>query len=124
MLDLFNFLEVLRPGAAMLRGYALDQEPAIVDALHSILATSPFRRMVTPGGHTMSVTTTNCGAAGWISGVRGYRYDSLDPLSGAPWPSMPAVFLELAVNAAAAAGYDGFAPDACLINRYDTSARL
>jgi hypothetical protein len=116
--------EVLRPGAAILRGYALDQEPAIVDALHSILETSPFRRMVTPGGHTMSVITTNCGAAGWISDVCGYRYAPLDPLSGAPWPSMPLVFLELAVNAAAAAGYDGFAPDACLINRYEPSARL
>jgi alkylated DNA repair dioxygenase AlkB len=76
MLDLFNFLdegrrfEVLRLGAAILRGYALDQERAIVDALHSILEASPFRRMVTPGDHTMSVTTTNCGAAGALASFR------------------------------------------------------
>ena len=32
---------------------------------------------------------------------------------------MPTVFTELATEAADWAGYDGFAPDACLINRYE-----
>ena len=62
---------------------------------------------------------TNCGAAGWVSRLRGYRYHPRDPLSGAPWPPMPTVFTELATEAADWAGYDGFAPDACLINRYE-----
>jgi alkylated DNA repair protein (DNA oxidative demethylase) len=64
MLDLFDSLdqsrryEVLRLGAVIMRGYSVDQEPAIVDELRSIVETSPFRRMVTLGGHTMSVTVT------------------------------------------------------------------
>jgi alkylated DNA repair dioxygenase AlkB len=62
---------------------------------------------------------TNCGAAGWVSRLRGYRYHPRDPLSGAPWPPMPTVFTERATEAADWAGYDGFAPDACLINRYE-----
>lgn len=37
---------------------------------------------------------------------------------------MPAVFAELATEAAASAGYQGFVPDACLINRYEPGARL
>ena len=37
---------------------------------------------------------------------------------------MPASFLTLADGAAAAAGYAGFAPDACLINRYEPGSRL
>lgn len=35
-----------------------------------------------------------------------------------------AVLRELAINAASAAGFDGFAPDACLINRYVPGARM
>src|SRR6202011_4234912 len=54
----------------------------------------------------------------------GYRYDSRDPLSGQPWPAMPPVFLELARSAALASGFPGFAPDACLLNRYEPGARL
>ncbi|EWS52873.1 Alpha-ketoglutarate-dependent dioxygenase AlkB [Methylibium sp. T29] len=37
---------------------------------------------------------------------------------------MPRRFGELAARAAAQAGYSGFAPDACLINRYEPGARL
>jgi alkylated DNA repair protein (DNA oxidative demethylase) len=80
--------------------------------------------MVTPGGYRMSVAMTNCGDFGWITDRSGYRYDALDPESGKPWPKMPAVFLDLAARAAAAAGYPGFVPDACLINRYEPGARL
>src|SRR5258708_19935622 len=37
---------------------------------------------------------------------------------------MPHVFADLAAQAAAGAGFDVFAPDACLINRYQPGARL
>ena len=40
----------------------------------------------------MSVAMTNCGAAGWVTDRRGYRYDRRDPASGLPWPPMPALF--------------------------------
>jgi DNA oxidative demethylase len=80
--------------------------------------------MVTPSGHRMSVAMTNCGTAGWVTDRTGYRYDSHDPETGRRWPSMPDVFADLAAQAAARAGFDGFAPDACLINRYETGARL
>src|SRR5256885_16951930 len=65
----------------------------------------------------MSVAMTNCGALGWTSDRRGYRYSAIDPLSGQPWPAMPAVFVRLAGEAAAAAGVDGFLPRACLLNQ-------
>src|SRR3546814_6541369 len=80
--------------------------------------------MITPGGFRMSVAMTNCGTAGWVSDRRGYHYDPVDPESGAPWPAMPEAFADLAARAAAAAGFDGFVPDACLINRYEPGARL
>jgi alkylated DNA repair protein (DNA oxidative demethylase) len=80
--------------------------------------------MLTPGGARMSVAMTNCGAVGWISDRRGYRYTSHDPDSGHAWPPLPAPIRALATLAAAAAGYADFEPDACLVNRYLPATRL
>ena len=114
----------LAPGAMLLRGFARRFEAPCVIALRRVAEVAPFRHMVTPGGHRMSVVMTNCGAAGWVTDRTGYRYESHDPESGRPWPPMPDVFANLAVEAAARAGFDGFAPDACLINRYEPGTRL
>ncbi len=116
--------ETLAEGAVLLRGFATGDAPALMAALDAILDAAPFRRMVTPGGHVMSVAMTNCGAQGWITDLRGYRYDARDPTTGRSWPAMPASFRALAERAAAAAGYAGFSPDAGLINRYEPGARL
>ncbi|SUA48981.1 Alpha-ketoglutarate-dependent dioxygenase AlkB [Oligella urethralis] len=80
--------------------------------------------MQTAGGHRMSVEMTNCGEWGWLSDEQGYRYVQLDPLSAKPWPSMPALFLKLACDAAATVGYEGFAANACLINRYRPGSKM
>src|ERR1700722_11824303 len=116
--------EQLAAGAWLLRGFALDRGPALVAAIEDISAAAPFRHLVTPGGFRMSVAMTNCGSLGWVSDRRGYRYDGCDPLSGKPWPPMPAVFLEMAQTAARAGGFPVFEPDACLINQYEPGARL
>ena len=96
----------------------------LIADIGAIVAQAPFRHMVTPGGHQMSVAMTNCGNAGWVTDRSGYRYDGVDPESRTPWPAMPASFRALAAEAAAEAGFDGFAPDACLINRYEPGARM
>ena len=114
----------LAPGAMLLRGFARRFETPCVDALRSIVEAAPFRHMVTPGGHRMSIAMTNCGTAGWVTDKTGYRYESHDPGTGRRWPAMPAVFVELAAQAAARAGFEGFTPDACLINRYEPGSRL
>jgi alkylated DNA repair protein (DNA oxidative demethylase) len=116
--------EPLAPGAWLLRAFAAPQAEALVAALEEVTRRSPFRFMTTPGGYRMSVAMTNCGAAGWITDRTGYRYDALDPATAAHWPAMPNVFREVATAAAAAAGFGSFAPDACLINRYEPGARL
>lgn len=116
--------EVLEPGAMVLRGFALAQAAALLQAVKRIEAPAPFRHLITPGGLRMSVAMTNCGALGWVSDRTGYRYDPIDPDSGQPWPAMPPLFRQLALDAAEAAGFPGFAPDACLINRYAPGTRL
>ena len=116
--------EVLAPGALLLRGLAASRAPELLADLQRVLAAAPWRHMTTPGGYRMSVAMTNCGALGWISDARGYRYDGIDPESGRSWPALPASFVELAAEAAAQAGFAGFAPDACLVNLYQPGARL
>ena len=116
--------EILAPGAVVLRGFAIEREAALKDDVARVASAAPFRHLVTPGGFRMSVAMTNCGELGWVSDRRGYRYDPVDPESGARWPALPESFRALALDAAARAGYPGFVPDACLVNRYEPGARL
>ena len=128
--DLFSTLdrarvdEELAAGAMRLSGFAAAEEEALLAALNAVIAQAAFRHMETPGGFRMSVAMSNCGTAGWVTDRSFYRYDRADPLSGQPWPAMPDAFRKLAVTAAAAAGFAGFAPDSCLINRYEPGARM
>jgi len=116
--------EPLADGAVVLRGFAAPATARLMEALRSITEVAPFRHMMTPGGLRMSVEMTNCGRVGWISDRRGYRYAPSDPETGQPWPAIPPVFLDLSQRAAAAAGFAGFEPDVCLINRYRPGAKL
>ena len=116
--------EAIADGAVLLRGYVRPIERELIEAVRAVVAQSPFRRMTTPGGYQMSVAMTNCGERGWITDHTGYRYDPVDPSTGAPWPAMPAVFCDLARRAAEQGGYPDFAPDACLVNRYEPGTRL
>jgi alkylated DNA repair protein (DNA oxidative demethylase) len=129
--DLFESIPDVRPaqeamaeGAVLLRGFARPAEAELVAALCDIAEQSPFRHMVTPGGHSMSVAMTNCGSLGWITDPSGYRYDAHDPETSKPWPAMPVPFRELARQAADNGGFGGFSPDACLVNRYLPGAKM
>jgi alkylated DNA repair protein (DNA oxidative demethylase) len=129
--DLFENASDVRPsrefmaeGALLLRGLAKPFETDLLAALRTIIEQAPFRHMLTPGGHQMSVAMTNCGDFGWVTDRRGYRYDAVDPVSGKTWPAMPASFRKLAEQAAERAGFVSFSPDACLVNRYEPGAKM
>ena len=118
------FAAPLSEGVTVLRGLALPYFAAILAEVEKIMEVAPFRTMQVPGGGTMSVAMTNCGQAGWVTDLKGYRYATVDPETGRPWPEMPAPVRDLAVRAAEIAGFAGFRPDACLINRYEPGARM
>ncbi|NWD72712.1 DNA oxidative demethylase AlkB [Pseudomonas gingeri] len=117
-------LESIGAQSCVLRGFALPWVERLLPALAEVLLQAPFRQMVTPGGFTMSASLSSCGALGWTTDRDGYRYTRIDPQSGRPWPAMPEVFRQLAQEAAQAAGFATFAPDACLINRYLPGAKM
>jgi alkylated DNA repair protein (DNA oxidative demethylase) len=116
--------ELLEEGAVLLRGFAFADAAALVAEAERVAQTAAFRHLVTPGGYTMSVAMTNCGRVGWVSDRKGYRYDPIDPDTGANWPPMPALFVDLAARAAAEGGFPNYDPDACLINRYTAGSKL
>ena len=116
--------EIIAPGAAILRGFALPVAAVVMQGVDAVVAAAPLRHLATPSGQTMSVGMSNCGPLGWVSDRRGYRYCAVDPLTNQPWPAMPAGFMALAAGAAEEAGFAGFTPNACLINHYQPGARM
>ena len=130
-LDLFDhpdfhpsWREDLCPGAVILRGAALEEDVALLAEINRIAGLVPFQYRATPGGYAMSVAMTNCGDVGWVTDKAGYRYQATSPENHQQWPAMPALFRAIAVKAAQDAGFPGFDPDACLINRYQPGAKM
>jgi alkylated DNA repair protein (DNA oxidative demethylase) len=116
--------EQLEEGALLLRGFASANSALLLQDVERVAQAASFRHLTVPGGYSMSVAMTNCGRVGWVSDKTGYRYDAHDPQTGVPWPAMPFAFLDIAVRAAAEAGFTNYDPDACLINRYVAGAKL
>ncbi|MDO8825880.1 DNA oxidative demethylase AlkB [Methylophaga sp.] len=116
--------EQILPDVFLLRSFALEAAPQLLKTLEVISAQSPFRKMLTPGGFSMSAAITNCGDVGWHSDRQGYRYSEIDPQTQNAWPAMPASFEKLAKNAAALAGFEALNADVCLINRYEVGAKM
>ncbi len=121
--DLFGDIG-LPAGVVHLPGFALARADTVLAAVEAVSREAAFRKMQVPGGGTMSVAMSNCGRAGWVTDASGYRYSEADPLTGKPWPAMPEVIADLAQEAARTAGFAGFEPDSCLINRYEPGARM
>lgn len=116
--------EQLESGAILLRQFAAEQEKELLCVLAQVEQQAPFRHMRTPRGGTMSAAMTCCGNWGWVSSPQGYTYTAQDLLSHHPWPPIPTVLSHLAQKAAQDAGYAGFTPNACLINRYQTGSLM
>jgi len=117
-------LQTLAPQALLLRGFAAAHEHTLLAAIDGVTAQAPLRHMRTPRGQALSAAMSNCGALGWISDAKGYRYSAVDPQTGLAWPQLPEALLQLAQTAADAAGFAGFQPDVCLINRYAVGASM
>ena len=115
-------IEHFDDGIFLLRGFANSTE--LMAQVRIVCASAPLRHMTVPGGKQMSVAMSNCGPLGWTSDSSGYRYSATDPRTGNSWPAMPDAFMSLATRAATAAGFRNFKPDACLINEYQSNAKL
>jgi alkylated DNA repair protein (DNA oxidative demethylase) len=99
-----------------------EKQEAMVENIRAIVAEAPlFVPAMPKTGKPLSVRMTNCGALGWVTDrERGYRYQPAHPVTGKPWPPMPAVLLDIwrAVSGSSKE------PEACLVNFYSGDARM
>ena len=103
---------------------AAEGQTQILGDLRRVIATAPLARLRTKGGGQTSAAMTNCGAAGWWSDPKGYRYVTANPTTGAPWPAFPHSFLAAVRKIAKDSPWPDFTPDACLINFYEPGAKM
>jgi len=114
----------IAPGVVLFRGAVESVAETLLSEIEQIIAVSPLRRVITPMGKPMSVEMTNCGSVGWVSDRTGYRYESIDPITNRPWPTMPTLFADAATEFSSLAGYRDFVPDVCLVNRYSLGSKM
>lgn len=95
---------------------------ALLSAIRGVVTEAPlFTPAMPKSGVEMSVRMTNCGVLGWVTDkTNGYRYQATHPVTGEPWPQIPAQLLAL---------WEEYAqysrpPEACLVNFYDASAKM
>ena len=113
---------VLAPGLRYVAGYlAPTEQTALLADLRLILRAAPLFRPTMPRtGKPFSVRMSNCGTLGWVSDRVAYRYQTDHPVTGQPWPAMPALVTQAWQELA---DYGG-EPEAWLINYYDGAARM
>jgi alkylated DNA repair protein (DNA oxidative demethylase) len=83
-------------GFRHLPGYlGLGRQAMLLDEIRGVIEAAPLFAPAMPRtGKPFSVRMTNCGRLGWVSDRSGgYRYQSTHPLTGRPWPEMPAILL-------------------------------
>jgi len=116
-------MQVLPRGVRHIPGYlSIDAQRALVEEIRSVVAQAPLYRPEMPRtGKPMSVRMTNCGSLGWVTDrEHGYRYQPTHPVTGKPWPPIPA---SLMVIWKEVANYQ-HPPEACLVNFYGADAKM
>lgn len=115
-------MQWLAPGLALYRRY-LDEraQRLLVSEIAQIIAQAPWYVPRMPrSGRPFSVKMSNCGSLGWVSDRDGYRYQPMHPATGTAWPRIPSTLVGIWYALASCPQE----PEACLINFYDSGARM
>jgi alkylated DNA repair protein (DNA oxidative demethylase) len=112
---------IIAPGVTLWREKLspVEQKTLLEDVMARLKA-APLYRPVMPGtGKPFSAEESNFGPLGWVSDKAGYRYQPTHPVTGMPWPAIPAALLAL---------WDEIArlppPQCCLVNLYREGAKM
>jgi alkylated DNA repair protein (DNA oxidative demethylase) len=98
-----------------------DQAALAAQVLEKVAQSPLYQPAMPRTGKPLSVRMTNLGPLGWVTDKeQGYRYEPAHPVTGAPWPAMPKILLDLWD---AVTGWPD-PPEACLVNWYAPGARM
>jgi DNA oxidative demethylase len=95
---------------------------ALMSDIGAILSSAPlFQQTMPRTGAPLSVRMSNAGEFGWVTDREGgYRYQATHPLTNQPWPPIPQRLLQVWADVTG----EVQPPNLCLINYYDSEARL
>jgi alkylated DNA repair protein (DNA oxidative demethylase) len=112
---------IVAPGVFLWRErFSPLQQKQLLDDVMAKLEDAPLYRPVMPNtGKAFSAEESNFGALGWVSDKSGYRYQATHPVTGRPWPAIPAALLEVwdEINPPPR-------PECCLVNLYRANAKM
>ncbi len=110
------------PGLEYLPGFFTPEaQKNLVATVLTAAEKAPFYSPTMPkSGRPFSVRMTNLGPLGWVSDRAGYRYQSMHPETGQPWPAIPEILQSLWQ---AVSDYP-HPPQACLVNLYREGAKM
>lgn len=96
------------------------EQAGLRDAVLAAAEAAPFVQPTTKAGRPFSVRMTAMGPLGWVSDRGGYRYQDAHPQTGAAWPPMAPMLIDLWRELT---GWP-VDPDSCLVNLYRGPARM
>ena len=112
MIEGFRFFaERFRPEA---------QRALVADVLAALEDCPLYRGAMPRTGMPLSVRNSNFGPLGWVSDIKGYRYQPTHPVTGRAWAAIPQALLDLWNQVS---DYSE-PPQACLVNWYEATSKL
>lgn len=100
------------------------QKALLADVLARLEAAPLYHPRMPGSGKLFSVQESNFGPLGWVSDRAGYRYQPIHPVTGAPWPPIPAALTMLWEQLAPHFLPAPPPPACCLVNLYRNGARM
>jgi len=101
----------------------MDIQQELLRLCRQIVQQAPLFQKTMPTGAKFRYLCTSAGQYGWLSDKKGFRYETHHPETGRPFPPIPDLMCEIALDAAAQ--YDlSIRPESALINWYEADSKL
>lgn len=107
----------------VVRRLSLAEQIEVRDACRDVIGEAPLFIKTMPTGAAFRYRCTSAGPYGWLSDRKGYRYVKQHPVTKRPFPHIPPVIQDIALEAASQCG-ETLRPETALINWYDIDGTL
>jgi len=107
----------------VIRQLPIETQIELLKVCRAIVAKAPLVQKTMPNGSKFNYLCTSAGEYGWLSDSKGYRYETIHPTTQQPFPAIPKLIYDVAVDAAKHCGLS-LRPESALINWYGADGSL